>query len=203
MIHLFLKTKHWQLFLLTCGLPFGFQVVVMTMMLSDIEKMQHDPSLFIQYMQLFPILMVLFAWALMGWLWSVAMGLQAFVPQEIHVKVRKFQIFFFIPLVYMLVIFVALSTVFTSLMQTGRPPMEEMGTIVSIIIPLHLLSLFCMFYILYFVAKTFKTVELQRETKFADFTGEFFLLWFFPIGLWILQPKINKMVDTARHGQTV
>ena len=63
------------------------------------------------------------------------------------------------------------------------------------IIPLHLFAMFCLFYCLYFVSKTFKTAETQRKVAFGDFAGEFFMLWFFPIGIWIIQPKINKMVD--------
>ena len=59
----------------------------------------------------------------------------------------------------------------------------------------HILSMFGIFYSLYFVAKTFKTVELQREVTFSDFAGEFFMIWFFPIGIWVIQPKINKMIN--------
>jgi hypothetical protein len=55
--------------------------------------------------------------------------------------------------------------------------------------------MFGFLYSFYFVAKTFKTVELQREVAFSDFVGEFFLLLLFPIGVWIIQPKINKMID--------
>ena len=66
--------------------------------------------------------------------------------------------------------------------------------IFAIIVPVHLFAMFCIFYSLYFVAKTFKTVELQRTVTFSDFAGEFFLLWFYPIGIWIIQPKINRMI---------
>ena len=69
------------------------------------------------------------------------------------------------------------------------------GGLVGIIVPLHLFSMFCIFYCLYFVAKTFKTVELQREVSFSDFAGEFFMIWFFLIGIWIVQPKVNKMIE--------
>jgi hypothetical protein len=48
---------------------------------------------------------------------------------------------------------------------------------------------------MYFVAKTFKTVELQKEVTFSDFIGEFFMFWFYYIGILFLQPKINKMVE--------
>ena len=64
----------------------------------------------------------------------------------------------------------------------------------AVIFPLHIFSMFCIFYCLYFVAKTIKTIELQRQVTFSDFAGEFFLIWFFFIGVWILQPRINKMI---------
>lgn len=65
----------------------------------------------------------------------------------------------------------------------------------AIIVPLHLFSMFCIFYCLYFVAKTIKTAELQRETAFSDFVGEFFLIWFFPIGIWFIQPRVNQLAE--------
>jgi hypothetical protein len=37
-----------------------------------------------------------------GWFWSVAIGLQEKVPENITMKVKKFKIFFFIPMVYIL-----------------------------------------------------------------------------------------------------
>ncbi|WP_373551080.1 hypothetical protein [Haliscomenobacter sp.] len=54
-------------------------------------------------------------------------------------------------------------------------------------------SISFIFYCIYHVAKTIKTVELQRKVTFSDFIAEFFLVWFFPIGVWILQPTINKL----------
>ena len=76
-----------------------------------------------------------------------------------------------------------------------QPDIGFIGGVAGIIVPVHLFSMFCIFYSLYFVAKTFKTVELQRETTFSDFAGEFFLIWFYPVGVWIIQPKVNKMVE--------
>lgn len=82
------------------------------------------------------------------------------------------------------------------LMTNGTEPSGALiGILFAIIVPLHLFSMFCIFYSLYFVAKTFKTVELQREVSFSDFVGEFFLIWFYPIGIWFIQPKINKMIE--------
>ncbi|WP_238388512.1 hypothetical protein, partial [Christiangramia aestuarii] len=69
------------------------------------------------------------------------------------------------------------------------------GILLLFIIPLHLFSMFCMFYLLYFVSKTIKTVELKRSVTFSDFVGEFFMIWFFPIGVWFIQPRINKIIS--------
>ena len=81
-------------------------------------------------------------------------------------------------------------------MENEPPPAVELiMSLVVIIIPLHLFSMFCIFYSLYFVAKTYKTVELQRQVSFSDFAGEFFMIWFYPIGIWIIQPKLNKIIE--------
>ena len=111
-------------------------------------------------------------------------------------KVKKFKIFFFIPIVYMLCFMIFMTFAMDELISNRREP--NVGIIVSmfaVIVPLHLFSMFCIFYSLYFVAKTFKTVELQREVKFSDFAGEFFMIWFYPVGIWIIQPRINKFLE--------
>jgi len=111
-------------------------------------------------------------------------------------KVTKFKTFFFIPVTYMsliiILIFICLTVNFSHTDAADFGPLFFSPFL--IIIPIHLFSMFCLFYCLYFVAKTLKTVELQREVSFNDFIAEFFLTWFFPIGVWILQPRINKMI---------
>jgi formate-dependent nitrite reductase membrane component NrfD len=62
------------------------------------------------------------------------------------------------------------------------------------LLPLHFLSIFCIFFVLYFVAKTIKTVELQKATNFGDFAPEFLMLWFYVVGIWIIQPRVNRLV---------
>lgn len=62
-----------------------------------------------------------------------------------------------------------------------------------IIIPLHLFAMFCMFYCLYFVSKALKSAELQREALLGDYIIDFILFWFYFVGIWFLQPRINKL----------
>jgi len=196
----FLRAKHWQLFLPIFGVPLVFQIVMMwTMAANFMNGTIPDPLVMFKYFSFFPVMMIFLAGIHFGWFWSVAIGLQPKVPSEVKMKTKKFNAFFFIPLIYLLFISIAIGIVFSGLPDLNesgyQPDFVLMGTVAAIIIPLHLLSMFSILYCLYFVAKTFKTVELQRETTFSDFAGEFFMIWFYPIGIWILQPKINKMVE--------
>ena len=193
----FLKAKHWQLFLLTFGIPMIFQFIMMGSMFSNFgAETPPDPTIMFNYMKFFPIMMIVFMGVFFGWFWSVAIGLQKKVPENVKMKVNKFKIFFFIPMAYMLLITAFMGITMGGLMESGSEPSGGLiGSMVAIIVPLHLFSMFCIFYSLYFVAKTFKTVELQREVKFSDFAGDFFMIWFYPIGIWIVQPKINKMIE--------
>ncbi len=187
MIEKFLKAKHWQIFVAVLGLPILLEIILMP---SFIES--DKPGYMVKFMSL---IMILFAGGLIGWLWSVAIGLQKKIPLGIKMKVRKFKILSIIPITYIFLLTILISTGFGGLIHNEQEPSGAMiGTLSAIILPLHLLSMFGIFYSLYFVAKTFKTVELQREVTFSDFAGEFFLFWFFPIGIWVVQPKINNMI---------
>jgi hypothetical protein len=67
--------------------------------------------------------------------------------------------------------------------------------ILNIIIPLFLFIflIFCILYAIYFNAKSLKSVELQRDVTFSDYAADFFLFLFFPIGIWFIQPRINRI----------
>jgi len=183
----FLKAKHWQIFLVTIGLPFILQIIIM-----PVSIFTGNPMLLFKLM---PVIMVVFMAGFFGWFWSIAIGLQTKIPANVKLKVEKFKIFFFIPLIYIFIISIFFVFIGNWIEGGNNPGSGRIGLIMGIIVPLHLFSMFCIFYCLYFVAKTFKTVELQREVTFSDFGGEFFLFWFFPIGVWIVQPKINKFID--------
>jgi hypothetical protein len=196
MVQKFLKAQHWQLFLLTFGIGMFFQFIFIGSMVANISTRQNaDPQDFFNYMKFFPIIMLLFVSVFFGWFWSVVTGLQTNLPDEIKMKLIRFKIFFFIPIIYMLFISVYMGIVFSGLMSgTGEVNAATIGGLVALIVPLHLFSMFCMFHTLYYVAKTLKMAEIQRTVSFSDFAGEFFLIWFFPIGIWIIQPRINKLV---------
>lgn len=190
-----LRAKHWQLFLLFCGIPLTIQLTAwVTMTASIIAQDVPEPDLILNYFKVYPLVMALSIGTLFVWFWGVGTRLQPLLPEGVSMKVVQFKVLFRIPLIYIAGI-IALVGYFFSAFQTGGDTPSPLWFL--LIVPLHLFSMFCIFYCMYFVAKTYKTIELQRETKFGDFVGEFFLIWFFFIGCWVLQPKINDWMENG------
>ncbi len=52
---------------------------------------------------------------------------------------------------------------------------------------------------MYFCSKIYKTAVLQREVTLGDHIGELFAAWFLFVGIWIMQPKINKLESGTLH----
>lgn len=179
-----LKLKHWQLFMLTFGVMFVFQIFMMTSMMSG------KPSSWI--FMLMPVIMVFYMILFFGWFYTVGTNLHKKLPASAPMNLKRFKIFLSIPVIYISIICIGMFGIFSSLsVFNGRPN----PAIFALIVPIHLFSMFCIFYCLYFNAKALKSVEMQAPATFSDYAGEFFLIWFFPIGVWFIQPRINKMFD--------
>ncbi|WP_298489453.1 hypothetical protein [uncultured Maribacter sp.] len=205
MINKFLNAKHWQLFTLMFGIPILLQIVVMTTMFANIDSNGNpDQTGMLNMMKIFPIIMFLYVGLFFGWFWSIGIGLQKYIPDDINMKIKKFKIFFLIPLAYILFLLIVIGTTFYGFSSGSNAVGGIVGKMLFVVIPMHLLSMFCIFYSLYFVSKTIKTTELKRDVTFSEFAGEFFMIWFFPIGIWIIQPRINKIVsEESTNGNTV
>jgi len=203
-MNLFLRAKHWQLFVLTFGIPILLEMIFIFCIFS--QMIEHPItaatvySIF-SYFKFFPVIMLVFMAGLLGWQWSVAVGLQKLVPADVKMKIGKFKLFFFFPVVYLTLLMIFIFFVFSTNLSNPNNIGAGFFIAFAVIVPFHLFSMFCLFYCIYFVSKTLKTVELQKEVTFADFALEFFLVWFFPIGVWILQPKINKMITEYQLSQ--
>lgn len=49
----------------------------------------------------------------------------------------------------------------------------------------------------YFVGKTLKSIEEGRTAKGGEVVGYVILSYFLVIGIWIMQPKVNRLVETG------
>ncbi len=201
MTNWFLKAKHWQLFLLFFGLPIVAYIIFMIFIFGNLAFHQNsDPEFLFDYimsfMSFFMVIGVISSGSQLWWQWAIAVGLKKKVPEDVILNVGRFKIFFWFPIVYFIIFFFIFFTVFREFIyyQTAPDPMFISGILVFVL-PIHLFVVFCSFYVMYFVAKTFKTIELQKKTTFGDFAGEFFLVWFYMIGVWFIQPKVNSWVE--------
>ena len=138
-------------------------------------------------------MMIFFVIGTFGWIWAISTNLNSKLPDGVTLNSKRFRFLFTIPVIYL----IGIMTWFT-LSITGNVDQQEninLGAIAAIIIPLHLLSMVIIIWGMTFAAKTLKSVELSRMANFSDYAGEFFLIWFSIIGYWILQPRLNKLVE--------
>ncbi len=181
--NLFLQAKHWQIFLLLFGLGFVGNVVAM----SSISVTAQSPEDFGKVGIPFVILMALFMFCFLGWLWSMGSFLGSIVQPLLRLKTGFFRFALVYPGPYIFV--------FMSLFQstTTNP------ALLAIIFPFHFLAVFCIFYDLYFVSKCLLLAETSKPVSFCDYAGPFFLMWFFPIGVWFTQPRINRLYAERKN----
>lgn len=174
-----LLLKHWQIFTLMIGLAVALQIPTLGMAIYSSEKL----------IFLFPVIMILATFLFLGWFYTLVTGLHTKLPSSVVMNLNRFKIALFIPAIYMSVISIFMAIPHANISYNW---MIKPSTAI-IIFFLHIFSMFCIFYCLYYTAKALKSVEWQKPVNFGDFAGEFFLIWFFPLGVWIIQPRINNL----------
>jgi|GEM_PF-880716 len=80
--------------------------------------------------------------------------------------------------------------------QINASNAHEYGWKLWVIVPLHVFVMYCMFYGIYFQSKAIKTIRQANghrdESTFVYMLG----FWFFPIGIWIIQPRIIEILNS-------
>lgn len=175
-----LHLKHWQLFLLMTGVP------VITFLGSSIFL--YSGFLGWVVLLLFPLGMIFTMLIMFSWLYTIGVNIYDRLPSRPPSKLNKFKASIIIPFTYLIIEMVLL---FSGIITTYDD--EAYGVIDILMLLMHIFSMLCIFYAYYFIAKTLKSVELQREASSGDYIGDFFALWFFFFGIWLLQPRINRL----------
>lgn len=134
-----------------------------------------------------PVITLLWAVVLIGWYYTIGASSNASLPRELQKNPRLYQLGFVLPLGYL----------GATVLGFGFPiPNSEniAPTMPIWLVVLHLTSMAGMFYGLWFTAKQFTALRKQGQVQFIDYSGPFFLLWFAPIGVWFIQPKVNELL---------
>ncbi len=74
----------------------------------------------------------------------------------------------------------------------------EFGVYLGIAIPAQLYAIFALYHAVFFVSKCLTILELRRPVHFRDAARTFFLLWFFPIGVWYIQPRMKLIFSQPK-----
>lgn len=175
-----LRLKHWQLFLATWGLPIFISLYTVS-----------NPTLIFT---LFPLMVIFFIFGLFGWVWAIATGLQSKLPAGVKLNVGLFRILILVPSLYTIAL--VLWAMFGAYRGSDVIDDDSVKMIGISIVIVHLFSMLCIVLSVRFAAKTLKSVELGRLAKFNDYIGEFFMIWMSPVGIWILQPRLNKLMES-------
>ena len=83
--------------------------------------------------------------------------------------------------------------------QTTENTQVEFNTQTILLTPISLYMFFALFQTIVFSCKTLAMIELKREVKFSDYLVNLILMLFFIIGVWILQPKITKLIAETEN----
>ena len=177
----FLRLKHWQIFLLIFGVYCVGEIVALNSVVRPTTTVK-----FGGFGIVFWVLMAIYGFSFLAWFWSMGVFLSSIVRPELKLGLG----FFYFALIYT----VCYAFFFFRFVLSPQPVR------ISVIVPLHLFALFCLLYIMYFDSKNLALAERGRPVSFRDYAGPFFLLWLFPIGVWAIQPKINRLYAEKRSG---
>ncbi|MGE0079627.1 MAG: hypothetical protein AB7S48_17330 [Bacteroidales bacterium] len=165
------KFKHWQIFIIIGGL-IGLFVAF--------SEIQVDLG-FISSRELRPLFGVLGVIAMFIWILSIG-----YLTNNIPSNPYRFKNGLFIFATILCII--GYSTLHITPIFTDRIP--NLGLMTA---PLTPFTFFGVVYIFYNVPRSLKSLEVGRKVGFGECIVDALLLFFAPIGVWIIQPKINKI----------
>ena len=136
-----------------------------------------------------PVPVIIYLAILFGWIYSLGTNLYKKRPDRVHMNVTLFKVLFSISTIYILSI--------NMLRMSSVLILNLLVSVSNFVMAFYLFSISCIIYGLYFTAKTLRSIELQREATFKECIGTVILcippILF--IGIWIIQPKINKLFE--------
>jgi hypothetical protein len=200
---IFLKLKDWQLFGILLVIPVTLQTVIIAIVLTNSDLLRLSFGFIINPAGIADMLSaippgliitiststVVFISLIFCWLYSLGVNLHKKLPETALMKLTVFKVFLILSAAHEIVASVWTYFLFPEILS-GKTLDTKM---LSITAPLHLISMCCAFYCFYFIAKALKSIELQKPATVADYKATFFLVWLFPVGIWLIQPEINKL----------
>lgn len=223
MTDFFLKAKHWMLFIpiaLPTLLSYFGQAVFSTEMQQWTNEMQSsggemdftppDLSDYSSYVYGYLLLLLVSGIVQLGWQWTMGNDLQDRVPEGTKLNQSAFQVTLAVSGLFLLLtcfaFFWGFDFVASNLSDwVDNPPGDEEGKALAfgflkwfgLFMAFGLIAFGCQIYNVIHVGKTLKSIELGRPARGGEFAGYAILSYLLIIGVWILQPKVNRLEATG------
>lgn len=175
------KIKHWQIFLLVVGIPLLVQMIQNIIYLTSGQGNEAAYPAGVGLILILPLLIYY------GWIGSVGMAFSKRSASP-SLNTGRFRLSLWVSCltsVFLLVYFWAYPQTINQAEEEAIPIMM-VGVLVFV-------SLFTLFYCLSFMARSIVQLERGRRINSAEFFSEFVMAVMFPIGIWLLQPRINRL----------
>jgi hypothetical protein len=182
----FLLAKSWQLFLAVFVVPFSIFISGLFVPLHVLNGAYFFFAI--------PIAVVLSQMVIYSWMWSVGHILFKALNLSLFFTNGTFRFFIAIPvaIIFLILIFWLWGA---TILGLGQFSMANILTgMLVFVVPLEILFMASQFYCFYFVAKVIKTAETDKVVSFENFSTEFIWLILFPVGIWFIQPRVNRVV---------
>jgi hypothetical protein len=124
---------------------------------------------------------------LAGWFYAVGRNLYNIRPPHARISI----VFFVFNLVYFLLYSVVL--LFLSVAFLDAPIWDLTARYAWLVLPFHLYAIVAACSIVAFTAKALVSVETGQPVTSSMAGGTFLLLFFFPFGIWLVQPRIQHL----------
>ncbi len=125
------------------------------------------------------ILLVLFAWMFSIGTWS-----NRHLPESRRRSPLLFGVSLALPIIYVLMYII----LYIPLLESGGPSRPPLW-----LLPMHMFSMLGIFYGIWYTARQLKSLLENEDADFMIFSSTFFLLFIFPIGIWLIQPEVNQL----------
>jgi len=121
------------------------------------------------------------------WYYALGIGFINNVQKLVRLNINTFKVWFLICCSSLIIIVILL---------IGSASTDQFVQIIILCVQtLCLVYLVSYIYLIWIIARAISIWEMNGDGEFTYYIGKFFLLWVFPLGLWAIQSKANKMIN--------
>ena len=117
------------------------------------------------------------------WYFSIAFELNLKVPFDVKLSIKWFLFIIIYPYFYGIFAHFYFGSENTS------------SAVAGLVVPFHIFAMFCIFYSFYFISKCLVSIEDGKSPRFDRLIGSILMLWFLPIGIWFILPRIKRALS--------